>query len=124
MVLRGLDFDAVAAAAAVAPAPIPATAVLRYFCVHCCALKPLASLLGAARPLETNVFRWRCSGGRYVLVQNVTSLAARKSMGQSNSVIDSVLLEAGQPGEEVVGENVVYLELGVDWTSYRSKVIP
>ncbi|CAN0308728.1 unnamed protein product, partial [Laminaria digitata] len=60
---------------------------------------------------------------RYVLVQNVTSLAARKSMGQSNSVIDSVLLEAGQPGDEVVGENVVYLELGVDWTSYRSKVI-
>ena len=44
-------------------------------------------------------------------------------MGQSNSVIDSVLLEAGQPGDDVVGENVVYLELGVDWTSYRSKVI-
>lgn len=61
--------------------------------------------------------------GRYVLVQNVTSLAARKSMGQSNGVIDSVLLEAGQPGDEVIGENVVYLELGVDWTSYRSKVI-
>lgn len=60
---------------------------------------------------------------RYVLVQNVTSLAARESMGQSNSVIDSVLLEAGQPGNEVVGENVVYLELGVDWTSFRSKVI-
>lgn len=53
----------------------------------------------------------------------MTSLAARKSMGQeSNSVIDSVLLEAGQPGGNVRAEHVVYLELGVDWTSYRSKV--
>lgn len=59
---------------------------------------------------------------RYVQVQNVTSLAARKSMGQSNGVIDSVLLEAGQPGGDVAGEHVVYLEMGVDWTSYRSKV--
>lgn len=59
---------------------------------------------------------------RYVQVQNVTSLAARKNMGTSNGVIDSVLLEAGQPGGDIVGENVVYLELGVDWTSLRSKV--
>lgn len=59
---------------------------------------------------------------RYVQVQNVTSLAARKNMGTSNGVIDSVLLEAGQPGGDIVGENVVYLELGVDWTSVRSKV--
>lgn len=43
-------------------------------------------------------------------------------MGQSNAVIDSVLLEAGQLGGEVTGENVVYLEMGVDWTSSRSKV--
>lgn len=59
---------------------------------------------------------------RYVQVQNVTSLAARKNTGTSNGVIDSVLLEAGQPGGDIVGENVVYLELGVDWTSSRSKV--
>lgn len=59
---------------------------------------------------------------RYVQVHNVTSLAARKNMGTSNGVIDSVLLEAGQPGGDIVGENVVYLELGVDWTSLRSKV--
>lgn len=59
---------------------------------------------------------------RYVQVHNVTSLAVRKNMGTSNGVIDSVLLEAGQPGGDIVGENVVYLELGVDWTSLRSKV--
>lgn len=59
---------------------------------------------------------------RYVQVQNVTSLAARKSMGQSNSIIDSILEEAGQSGGNVTGEHVVYLELGVDWTSFRSKV--
>ncbi|CAN0253600.1 unnamed protein product [Hapterophycus canaliculatus] len=61
---------------------------------------------------------------RYVQVQNVTSLAARKNTGTSNGVIDSVLLEAGQPGGDIVGENVVYLELGLDWTSSRSKVRP
>lgn len=43
-------------------------------------------------------------------------------MGQSNAVIDGVLSEAGQPGGEVRGEHVVYMELGVDWTSTRSKV--
>lgn len=59
---------------------------------------------------------------RYVRVQNVTSLAARTSMGQSNAVIDSVLVEVGQPGGDVHGENVVYLEMGVDWISPRSKV--
>ncbi|CAN0177148.1 unnamed protein product, partial [Ascophyllum nodosum] len=59
---------------------------------------------------------------RYVQVQNVTSIAARKRGGQSNGVIDSVLLQAAQPGGQVKGEHVVYLELGVDWTSYRSKV--
>lgn len=59
---------------------------------------------------------------RYVQVQNVTSLAARKNMGTSNAVIDGVLLEAGQPDGNIVGENVVYLELGVDWASVRSKV--
>eukprot|EP00903_Cladosiphon_okamuranus_P015230 g14076.t1 len=59
---------------------------------------------------------------RYVQVHNVTSLAVLKNMGTSNGVMDSVLLEAGQPGGDVVGENVVYLELGVDWTSSRSKV--
>ena len=60
---------------------------------------------------------------RYVQVQNVTSIAARKRGGQSNGVIDSVLLQAAQPGGQVKGEHVVYLELGVDWTSYRSKVM-
>lgn len=60
---------------------------------------------------------------RYVQVQNVTSLAARKSVGHSNAVVDSVLLEAGQPGGDVAGEHVVYVELGVDWTSFRSKVM-
>lgn len=55
-------------------------------------------------------------------MQNVTSLAVRANTGQSNAVIDSVLLEAGQPGGEIQGENVVYLEMGVDWMSTRSKV--
>lgn len=55
-------------------------------------------------------------------VQNVTSLAVRADTGQSNAVIDSVLLEAGQPGGEIQGEHVVYLEMGVDWMSTRSKV--
>ncbi|CAB1120814.1 unnamed protein product [Ectocarpus sp. CCAP 1310/34] len=59
---------------------------------------------------------------RYVQVQNVTSLAQRRNMGTSNGIIDSVLLEAGQPGGEIAGENIVYLEVGVDWTSSRSKV--
>lgn len=55
-------------------------------------------------------------------VQNVTSLAQRRNVGTSNGIIDSVLLEAGQPGGDIVGENIVYLEVGVDWTSSRSKV--
>lgn len=55
-------------------------------------------------------------------VQNVTSLAQRRNMGTSNGIIDSVLLEAGQPGGDIAGENIVYLEVGVDWTSSRSKV--
>lgn len=55
-------------------------------------------------------------------MQNVTALAARKSMGHSNAVIDGVLLEAGQPGVDLKGENVVYLEVGVDWSTTRSKV--
>ncbi|CAM9832439.1 unnamed protein product, partial [Ectocarpus sp. 8 AP-2014] len=59
---------------------------------------------------------------RYVQVQNVTSLAQRRNMGTSNGIIDSVLLEAGQPGGDIAGENIVYLEVGVDWTSSRSKV--
>lgn len=56
-------------------------------------------------------------------MQNVTALEARKSTNHSNAVIDSVLLEAAQPGGDVVMENVVYMELGVDWTSSRSKVM-
>ncbi|CAM9912967.1 unnamed protein product [Ectocarpus fasciculatus] len=59
---------------------------------------------------------------RYVQVQNVTSLAQRRNMDTSNGIIDSVLLEAGQPGGDIAGENIVYLEVGVDWTSSRSKV--
>lgn len=72
----------------------------------------------------TATLKWMHDGQRtrYVQVHNVTSLAVRKNMGTSNGVIDSVLLEAGQPGGDIVGENVVYLELGVDWTSLRSKV--